>query len=260
MAFRDGFGVLLGSALLSVLVLVFFQVQRDHGLPAWKRTQIGQSLEGLPIHCLERGSGPGGVLFIASIHGSEGAGTPLMEAFADHVRQQPSIARDSRILIVPVANPDGLGLKKRLNRNGVDLNRNFPADNRRNRKRFGDQALSEPESRALYELIDTNQPDVIVSIHQPVTCVDYDGPGSAEILARRMAEACNLPLKKLGSRPGSLGAYFGETLGRPIITLELPPLTPVDPAKLYARYGDALWEAVRFQREEASRKLERSLR
>ena len=254
---RDGFGALLGSAILSLLVLVLSQSQRAQGLPVWERTQIGQSLGGLPIYCLERGSGSGGVLFVASIHGSEGAGTPLMRAFADHLRQQPSLARDSRIPIVPVANPDGHSLKRRLNRNGVDLNRNFPADNRRNQKRYGDQALSEPESRALHGLIEAKQPDVIVSIHQPVTCVDYDGPESAKILAKRMADACNLPLKKLGSRPGSLGAYFGETLRRPIITLELPPLTPKDPSKLYARYGEALWEAVRFQLEADSSRLDR---
>lgn len=168
-----------------------------------------------------------------------------------------SLARDSRILIVPVANPDGHSVKRRLNRNGVDLNRNFPADNRRNQKRYGDQALSEPESRALHGLIEAQQSDVMVSIHQPVTCVDYDGPESAKILAKRMADACNLPLKKLGSRPGSLGAYFGETLRRPIITLELPPLTPKDPSKLYARYGEALWEAVRFQLEADSSRLDR---
>ena len=251
---RDGFGVLLGSVILSVVLFLLFQVQRGEALPTWERMEIGQSLEGLPIHCLERGPGPGGILFIASIHGSEGAGTPLMQAFAEHLRRQPTLARDRRILIVPVANPDGYGLKGRRNRNGVDLNRDFPADNRRNRQRYGHRALSEPESRALHALIDAKQPDVIVSIHQPVTCVDYDGPESAKVLASRMAEACNLPLRKLGSRPGSLGAYFGETLGRPIITLELPPLTPQDPAKLYGRYGDALWEAVRFQEEVASTK------
>ncbi len=85
---RDGFGALLGSAILSLLVLVLSQSQRAQGLPVWERTQIGQSLGGLPIYCLERGSGSGGVLFVASIHGSEGAGTPLMQAFADHLRQQ----------------------------------------------------------------------------------------------------------------------------------------------------------------------------
>ena len=248
---RDGFGFLLGSTILSLLVFVLYQTQHDHGLPTWERTEIGQSLEGRPILCLKHGSGQGGILFVASIHGSEGAGTPVMKAFADHLRREPNLARDSRILIVPVANPDGYDGKKRLNRNGVDLNRNFPADNHRNQARFGDRALSEPESCALHAIIDLEQPDVIVSIHQPVTCVDYDGPEAAAALAMRMAQACNLPVKKLGSRPGSLGAYFGETLGRPIITLELPPLTPQDPAKLYARYGEALWTAIRFQREMA---------
>ena len=41
---RDGFGALLGSAILSLLVLVLSQSQRAQGLPVWERTQIGQSL------------------------------------------------------------------------------------------------------------------------------------------------------------------------------------------------------------------------
>ncbi len=196
---RDGFGFLLGSTILSLLVFVLYQTQHDHRRPTWERTEIGQSLEGRPIHCFKHGPGQGGILFVASIYGSEDAGTPLMQALVDHLRRESNLARDSRILIVLVANPDGYDGKKRLNRNGVDLNSNFPADNRRNQARFGDRALSEPESRALHALIDFEQPDVIVSIHQPVTCVDYDGPEAAAALAMRMAQACHLPVKKLGS-------------------------------------------------------------
>ncbi len=206
--------------------------------------EIGQSVDGTPIICHRLGSKqPGAALFIASIHGSEGAGTPLLEAYLD---QWGTHDGAPPVLVVPIANPDGLATSKRLNRRRVDLNRNFPADNREDKRRYGEEALSEPESLALYELIQREQPRLIVSIHQPVACVDYDGPPETEMLAEAMAEACRLPVKKLGSRPGSLGAYFGETLKRPIITFELPPLASTDPATLWKRYGEALRVAARF--------------
>jgi protein MpaA len=84
--------------------------------------------------------------------------------------------------------------------------------------------------RALSDLIGKFQPAGLVSIHQPLACVDYDGPAAE--LAAAMSAACDLPVKRLGSRPGSPGAYFGEILGRPIITLELPK-NPNDPAVTY---------------------------
>jgi protein MpaA len=109
--------------------------------------------------------------------------------------------------------------------------------------RYGGAPLTEPEALALAGLIDRRPPDRIVSLHEPLACVDYDGPGEA--LAGRMAGACGLPLRRLGGKPGSLGSYAGETLGIPIITLELPPLArTLDADRLWDRYGAALLEAV----------------
>lgn len=81
---------------------------------------------------------------------------------------------------------------------------------------------------------------VIVSLHQPIACIDYDGPPEAAELAGRMSKACGLPVKKLGLRPGSLGAWFGEGLGRPILTVELPGDAAPDPDRLWETYGAAL--------------------
>lgn len=199
-----------------------------------ERHTIGHSLEGTPIIAHQFGDGSDtALLVIASIHGSEPAGTPVAEAlmeWVEWVEQNPDALGDQTLLVVPNANPDGIARGARFNQNRVDLNRNFPAENRVASKKYGKSALSEPEARALFDLIGKFQPAAIVSIHQPLACVDYDGPAAE--LAAVMSAACDLPVKRLGSRPGSLGAYFGETLGRPIITLELPK-KPSDPAVTY---------------------------
>jgi protein MpaA len=155
-------------------------------------------------------------------------------------------------VLLPAANPDGLAYNSRSNANGVDLNRNFSTANRANSAEFGRTALSEPEARAIQQLIRQYSPDRIVSIHQPMGCIDYDGPGYA--IASRMAQYCSLPVKKLGAKPGSLGSYAGLTLGIPIITLELSQSdSGVSSDSLWQRYGKALLAAVTYPEIVASK-------
>ncbi len=207
--------------------------------------EIGTSVEGRPILCYGFGKGRRTLLIKASIHGTEGAGTPLTQRLIAWLEANPEVWRQCRILVIPVSNPDGLHAGKRFNTRGVDLNRNFPAGNREDKARFGLNALSEPESQALHDFILKEAPDVIVAIHQPLNCVDYDGPAPAEALATRLGQISRLPVKKLGARPGSLGAWFGETLGRPIVTLELPRTLTDYPDKLWADYGPGLIDLMK---------------
>lgn len=207
---------------------------------------IGESVEGRPINAYTFGQGPRTILYLASIHGNESAGTPLVNRLMQVLDGDPEKLSGWRVVVVPVVNPDGLASASRHNSRNVDLNRNFPADNREERVRFGDGALSEPESRALYDLILREQPERIVTLHQPLECVDYDGPG-AQAIAERMAAVCDLPVEKLGARPGSLGAWAGETRGIPTITLELPREAgdaSADAQALWNRYGAALLAAL----------------
>lgn len=210
------------------------------------KTVAGKSYEGRPIECLVHGEGADVLMVIATIHGNEAAGTPLVEKFTQWLNQHPAELEGRQVVIVPVANPDGFAADKRFNVRGVDLNRNFPAGNWQEEKvnLHGDTPLSEPESRVLMQLVCRYFPDRVVSIHQPINCIDYDGPG--EKLAEAMAAECALPVKKLGGRPGSFGSFVGETLGKPIITLELPKDAGMNADKLWNEYGKALIAALRY--------------
>ncbi|NRA97849.1 MAG: DUF2817 domain-containing protein, partial [Planctomycetes bacterium] len=160
---------------------------------------------------------------------------------------RPEVVWGRRLVLVSVANPDGMGTNRRTNVNGVDLNRNFPADNFRPTRRHGSRPLSEPESRTLRDLVYRYNPDRVVSIHQPVACVDWDGPG--EELARAMSVLSGLQAKRIGSLPGSFGSWVGLTLGRPIITLELPRSADgLDTEAAWARYGAMLVQALVWPR------------
>lgn len=212
---------------------------------------VGRSLDGRLIECLTYGDGPDVFWLIATIHGNEVAGTPLTQQFIQWIESNPGEIAGRRIVIMPVANPDGFAANIRFNKNGVDLNRNFPAGNwgEADVKPHGDTPLSEPESRTIMRVLCQYFPNRVVSIHQPLNCIDYDGP--AEGMARAMGEKCKLPVNKLGSRPGSLGSFIGVTLGRPIITLELPEDAGMNGETLWKEYGEAIIAALRYEQPSA---------
>jgi murein peptide amidase A len=233
--------VLAALLLLSGTSALFLVFRGPRDTVAVAGETIGYSVEGRPIDVFSFGRGPRPVLIMASIHGTEGAGTPLTRQLMQWLSAHPE-ALGRRVLVLPAANPDGLHRAIRFNLRGVDLNRNFPAENREDKARFGYAALSEPESRAFHAYILKEQPEWIVSIHQPLECIDYDGPAPAAELAAQLSRATGLPVEKLGARPGSLGAWFGETLGRPVLTMELPRRPVEDPQRLWERYGPGLLE------------------
>jgi protein MpaA len=206
---------------------------------------LGYSLQNRPIELVTLGNGPDTVLIIATIHGNEDAGTPLVYRLIDRLKTQPSLLDGRTVQIMPLANPDGCALRTRGNAAGIDLNRNFPAENRINNEINGTDGLTEPESSILYNLILTRRPARIVTIHQPLYCLDYDGPG--EQLAQAMAFECPLPVNKLGSRPGSLGSFAGNEQNIPIITMELAKEdSQLTDEQLWALYGQALLTAITY--------------
>ncbi len=220
--------------------LLRFTDPQDHDS---RGVTLGRSVEGRSIDGEVYGRGDEVILLIASIHGNERMGTPLLRLLGEHLDAHPELLRGRRVVMIPIANPDGFKRRSRHNANHVDINRNFPADSHKSKHRYGKSPLSEPEAAAIFDAIEMYPPDRIISIHQPFACVDYDGPGRD--LAKAMAGAGKLKVKRLGSRPGSLGSYAGEELGIPVITLELPGgLGHLGDAKLWRRFGPTLLRAI----------------
>ncbi len=213
--------------------------------PVILRSIAGKSIENRPIVYSVLGQGTDVIFILAAIHGNERAGIPLVHRLDRYLQQNPQLLERRRVVLLPISNPDGVARNSRYNASGVDLNRNFATANRINSSRFGRRPLSEPETRVIEQLIRQYAPDRIVSIHQPLACIDYDGPSRA--LANRMARYCNLPPKKIGAKPGSLGSYAGVTLGIPTITLELPRTADrFNSERLWQQYGPALVAAVAY--------------
>ena len=96
------------------------------------RETAGFSVEGRPIEAIVIGDAGASekVLFVAGIHGDEPAGVSLMEHLALRLQEHPDGLLGMQVVIIPLANPDGMSHSQRANSRGVDLNRNFPALNR----------------------------------------------------------------------------------------------------------------------------------
>lgn len=185
------------------------------------------SVNGRNIRLLELGSGKQCTLIFGAFHGSEPMSAEMTIRFAEYLYFEYQRKLDSKIVIVPIVNPDGLYFGIRTNAHGVDLNRNFPTknwtENYIKRSTFpGKFPASEPETQVVVALIERYQPDRIISIHTPLRVVNYDGP--ARELAIRMSLSCGYPVTDdIGyATPGSLGNYAGVERNIPTITLELP--------------------------------------
>lgn len=146
---------------------------------------------------------------------------------------------DDRIVVMPLVNSDGYAAGTRRNARGIDINRNLPTKDFDGSQDHpgGIEPASEPETRAVLDVISHFDPYLIVSLHEALACVNYNGELAAPI-AERMSAACGLPaLGDIGYPcPGSIGTYYGWERELPVITLELPKpgadMTPIERAIL----------------------------
>ena len=177
-------------------------------------------------------------LVVGCVHGDECAG----RAIVARLREQPP-PRGSELLLVSNLNPDGFALRRRQNARGVDLNRNSSAAHRDlgppgSPMYSGPRAWSEPESRAVRELVLRTRPDIVVWYHQPLAGVDIPEAGW-DGRARRYGRLVGLRVRPLPAYPGSLSRWVNERV-RPgsSFVVELPrgPLR----AAAAARHADAV--------------------
>jgi protein MpaA len=237
--------ILFGGCSLITVNVIHDEDGWRTGNPLIRSTVAGHSVEGRPIECRVLGRGRDTALILASIHGDETAGTPLLKRLEQHLVRRPLLLEGRRIVLVPVANPDGVARRRRFNVRGVDLNRNFAAPNRSDTPRYGLEPLSAPESKVVDALLWRFSPDRMVSIHQPLECVELRrsrrGPRPV------MSDRCGLPVNQLGGRPARWAPMRGSLSAFPSSPSSCPaPRTAGARANLWETYGEALLEAVTY--------------
>jgi len=190
----------------------------------------GVSVEQTPLHIWYPAGSRVELLIFAGIHGEEPDTTVLLSRALRSLHQ---VSRACAVILC--ANPDGVRHGTRGNANGVDLNRNFPSANwtsdpvthrwnvdsdQRIELSPGQQPCSEPEARALAEVVDDLKPECIVSLHSPLGLID--DPDCTD-LGELFADRSGMPRTVLpnDTTPGSFGSWTKD-IGVPTITYELP--------------------------------------
>lgn len=139
-------------------------------LPAASKVVIGHSVLGRRITAYRYGErdSPRKALVVGNIHGEEPQGIRVTRT----IRSMRAGIHGIDVWVIDTVNPDGLRARTRQNARGVDLNRNFDRKWRRNggpgaRYYGGPKPFSEPESRAVRDLVLRLKPAVTVWYHQP---------------------------------------------------------------------------------------------
>ncbi len=183
---------------------------------------LGRSADSRPIRAFEVGDRAGArVLVVGCVHGNEPAGI----AVAQRLEHTSPVGVD--LWIIPVLNPDGRAAGTRGNAHGVDLNRNFPWRWRRMSGFYesGPHALSEPEARIAYGLIQRLRPHISIWFHQHLDLIWASGGN--RMIERRFARLSGLPYRALPPLAGSAISWQNHALpGTTAFAAELPTGEP----------------------------------
>lgn len=215
-----------------------------------------KSKNGFPLIYAEFGQGKETTLFLGGVHPDELTPINLAFRFARYLEKHPKVytTRGFKVIVAPLANPDGFLLNRPLRTNGrVDINRNFftldwyeRAIDRWRRSARGQARYfpgyfpnSEIETNFQVTLLDIFQPDKVFSVHAPLGFLDYDGPGDQKPrhlsrIERKAKQFVHSVSKKTHNYkivdysffPGSLGNFAGNERNLPTITLELETTMP----------------------------------
>lgn len=146
---------------------------------------VGQTVQGRPLRALIAGNRERVLVMLGSVHAGEAGAELLIPAFEHVVRDRRALLDRVGLAVLPCVNADqrqrlALGHPPylRTNANGVDLNRNFPADWETVNYMYGfitsdpegmtyrgATPASELETQAVMRLLEKLKPAVVVAFH-----------------------------------------------------------------------------------------------
>lgn len=185
---------------------------------SFQKEEIGQSFLGHSIYKLSFGQGEKRVLIWSQMHGNESSGTRAMFDVLNFLQGESPIAKKilSEITFdfIPMLNPDGANVNTRRNAVGIDINRDFLAQ-------------QSTEIHLLLEQVNKGNYDVLFNLHDQRTIFNVGQtaePATLSFLApsynveedvndirkKTMAiiQAMNTELQKV--IPGKIGRYTSE--------------------------------------------------
>ena len=208
-------------------------------------------------------------LIMCGVHGDEITPVKFCFDLLHDLKKNPSLFENQLVIIAPLVAPDSFlrGKPTRTNARGIDVNRNFPTSDweakaqklwasryGKDKRRYpGKHALSEQETIFQVNLINRYNPQKVVSVHAPLTLLDYDGPSfsqdkglvAKELLIQMSDAAGKYKISNYPFFPGSLGNWAGNERKIPTITLELPNSDWNKTDKYFKLFRTAIHHAIK---------------
>jgi murein peptide amidase A len=210
---------------------------------------LGRSVEERVIEYRQFGQGNQQVLVVGPLEGDETAALELVELLAEHLEQFPRRTDGVKVTLVRDPNPDGRLRRSPLNARGVRLDQNFPTRGWHKVPAganwlSGREPESEPETKALVDLVADVRPDRVIVLAATRRQADLTYFGPAEELARDFAKASGLrpAAANVAAQPGSLAAYTGGERKTPTLLLRVPAAMRRD--QLWSTYKRSLLATI----------------
>jgi murein peptide amidase A len=201
---------------------------------------------GLPLKGYRFNNGGRKVLILGGVHGDEIEGVIATEGLLSSFTKSFAFKLD--LLLVPHFNPDGVFYRTRSNSRGVDLNRNLPTKDwspeiKTPRYHPGPIAGSEPENQWLAHYINSEAPELILSLHSwlPMLNVNGDCLREAETLSRWTGYRIDTDIGY--PTPGCLGTFAGLERKSPTLTYEIE--RGLDAASILNTHVPAILECLK---------------
>lgn len=201
---------------------------------------IGQSVQGRPLEVFRFGTGPKEKMIIGGMHGGDEYNTvELADQLIAYLQNHPEIVpADATVYILHDLNPDGVALQHgpdgRANADGVDLNRNWPANWQKDWPREGcwvatkvtggTAPASEPETKALMAFILNHPITAILNYHSAALGIFPGGIPPAENskqLAAAIAAVTHYPYPPINNGCDYTGGFVDWSAGKGIPSLDI---------------------------------------
>ncbi len=206
-------------------------------------------------------------LIMCGVHGDEITPVKFCWDLMRELKSNHSFS-DKVVVVAPLVTPDSFFKSKptRTNATGIDVNRNFPtADwkaeahkrwktvHKKDRRKFpGHHAASEQETIFQMNLIKRYKPNKVISVHAPLTLLDYDGPSlkaeegkyAKTVLEQMSQKSMGYKVSNYPIFPGSLGNWAGKENHIPTYTLELPNTNYLETDRFFNLFKEAVLFAV----------------
>lgn len=202
-------------------------------------------------------------LIMCGVHGDEITPVKFCWDLMRELKSNHSFT-DKLVVVAPLVTPDSFFKPKptRTNAAGIDVNRNFPtADwraeahkrwktvHKNDKRKFpGHSAASEQETIFQMNLIKRYKPNKVITVHAPLTLLDYDGPSlkaeegkyAKTVLEQMSQKSMGYKVSNYPIFPGSLGNWAGKENRIPTYTLELPNTNYLETDRFFNLFKEAV--------------------